>query len=89
MKKSATFACLILLAAALQFTLNGKAFAQEHDELITEIDLDEDGLISIREAVANLQLLASFGKIDANGDGKISPEELASTNVTIDLAKQL
>jgi len=89
MKKSVAFACLILLAAALQFTLSSRAYAQENVEFIMEIDLDEDGLISIREAVANLQLLASFGKIDVNGDGKISPEELASTNVTIDLAKQL
>ena len=88
MKKSVTFACLILLAAALQFTLSSHAFAQENVELIEEIDLDEDGLISIREAVANLQLLAAFGKIDVNGDGNISPEELASTNVTIDLANQ-
>ena len=89
MKKSVAFACLILLAAALQFTLSTRAIAQENLEFITEIDLDEDGLISIREAVANLQLLASFGKIDVDGDGKISPEELASTNVTIDLVKQL
>lgn len=89
MKKSVTFACLILLAAAMQFTLSFKVYAQENAEFITEIDLDEDGLISIREAVANLQLLASFGKIDIDGDGKISPDELASTNVTIDLAKQL
>ncbi len=88
MKKSIIFACLILLAAAFQFSVTSRALAQENDEFIAEIDLDEDGKISIREAVANLQLLASFGKIDTDGDGKISPEELALTTVTIDLAQQ-
>lgn len=61
--------------------------AKEDKELIEKLDLDKDGQITIKEAVANPAVLASFGKIDRDGDGKISPVELAKTKVTLKKAK--
>ena len=51
--------------------------------LIAKLDLDTDGQITIKEAVANPAVLASFGKIDTDGNGKISTIELAKTKDTI------
>lgn len=51
--------------------------------LIAKLDLDKDGQITIKEAVANPAVLASFGKIDTDGNGKISTIELAKTKDTI------
>lgn len=52
-------------------------------ELIEKLDLDKDGQITIKEAVANPAVLASFGKIDTNGNGKISSLELSKTKVSL------
>ena len=51
--------------------------------LIAKLDLDKDGQITIKEAVANPAVLASFGKIDTDGNGKINTIELAKTKDTI------
>lgn len=52
-------------------------------ELIKKLDLDKDGQITIKEAVSDPAILASFGKIDTDGDGKISSIELANTKVIL------
>ncbi|WP_340679865.1 EF-hand domain-containing protein [Paraglaciecola sp.] len=46
------------------------------EEKIKQLDLDQDGKIAIKEAVADPELLASFGKIDTDGDGLITRLEL-------------
>ena len=46
------------------------------EEKIKRLDLDQDGMIAIKEAVADPELLASFGKIDSDGDGLITRLEL-------------
>jgi hypothetical protein len=45
---------------------------------IKQVDLDHDGKIAIKEAVADPELLASFGKIDT--DGLITQLELEKAN---------
>lgn len=85
MKKSIAMGALSLMVATLQLLATANAFAQE--KLIAQLDQDEDGLISIREAVADPNLLAVFGKIDTNGDGKISAEELSSSTLAQALVK--
>ncbi|GAC15288.1 EF-hand domain-containing protein [Aliiglaciecola lipolytica] len=84
-----TFISMGLMFAAvifLQSMLGTSAYAQT--DLIAEMDLDEDGMISIREAVADPNLLAAFGKIDTNGDGKISSDELLEANLSRQIDKK-
>ncbi|MCC2616118.1 EF-hand domain-containing protein [Aestuariibacter halophilus] len=45
------------------------------------LDQDKDGFISIKEAVADPNLLAVFGKIDKNGDGKLSIDEVSDSDL--------
>lgn len=49
------------------------------EDLIAQLDTDKDGLISLREAVKNTELLQQFGLIDTNEDGLLSREELAKS----------
>ena len=74
MKKPDYFSPYFFVAAALQLTLSASAKAQ--DDIIQKLDQDQDGKITIKEAVADPVILASFGKIDVNGDGKITKQEL-------------
>ena len=59
------------------------ASARADIDLIKKLDLDKDGQITIKEAVANPAILASFGKIDTDGNGKISVIELAKTTAAV------
>lgn len=86
MKKSLVVRLSIYALAIGQVALSAKVFAQS--DIISEMDQDEDGMISIREAVANPLLLASFGKIDTDGDGKISLKELEETQLLNQVMKQ-
>jgi Ca2+-binding EF-hand superfamily protein len=79
MKKSIAMGLLVLVAGCLQAIVSVKALAQA--DVLTEMDQDEDGMISIREAVADPVLLASFGKVDTDGDGKISAKELEAATI--------
>jgi Ca2+-binding EF-hand superfamily protein len=71
----------VLVVASVQFFISVSARADS--ELIEKLDLDKDGQITIKEAVANPAVLASFGKIDTDGNGKISSFELAKMKVTL------
>lgn len=73
-KKIVGMTLLVTLTACVHLIASARAYAQV--DLIAQMDQDEDGLISIREAVADPNLLAAFGKIDTDGDGKISQAEL-------------
>jgi Ca2+-binding EF-hand superfamily protein len=81
MKKANYFAVFVVIVASLQLFISVSARAGS--ELIEKLDLDKDGQITIKEAVANPAVLASFGKIDTDGDGKISSIELAKTIVAL------
>ena len=81
MKKTNYFAPFVFVVAFIQVFISASARAD--NELIEKLDLDKDGQITIKEAIANPAVLASFGKIDTNGDGKISSIELANTKVQL------
>lgn len=81
MRKDNYFISFVALFTTVQMFITVSALAD--GELIKKLDLDKDGQITIKEAVANPAVLASFGKIDKDGDGKISSVELANTKVNL------
>lgn len=87
MKKPDYIAKFVVIVAIVQLFLPVSAMAD--NELIEKLDLDKDGQITIKEAVANPAVLASFGKIDRDGNGKISPVEMAKTKVSLTKDKNI
>jgi hypothetical protein len=49
-------------------------------EFMAQMDSDDDGFITLREAVKNTDLLREFGHIDMDEDGKISEAELIASD---------
>lgn len=87
MKKANYITPFVVIVASVQLFISVSAMADS--ELIEKLDLDKDGQITIKEAVADPVVLASFGKIDTDGNGKISSIELAKTKVTLTEAKDM
>jgi len=81
MKKPDYTASFVVVVSMFQLFLSLSVKAD--NDIIEKLDLDKDGQITIKEAVANPAVLASFGKIDRDGNGKISPIEMAKTKVTL------
>ena len=81
MKKTDYNAVFVFIVVAVQLFVSASASADS--KLIEKLDLDKDGQITIKEAVADLAVLASFGKIDTDGNGKISSVELAKAKVVL------
>jgi Ca2+-binding EF-hand superfamily protein len=81
MRKSNYITPFVFVVVSVQMFILTSAKAD--NELIEKLDLDKDGQITIKEAVANPAVLASFGKIDTDGNGKISSIELSQTKVTL------
>lgn len=79
--------CFLLVAGLIQTTFSFYAQAQTIN--FDELDKNQDGNISIKEAVANPRLLAEFGKIDRNGDGEINIKELHSSALIAVLDRNL
>ena len=69
----------VILALALITTFSAAAIPTSQ-EFMARMDSDEDGYITLREAVKNTDLLRAFGDIDINEDGKISEAELISSD---------
>jgi len=46
------------------------------EDLIAKLDFDNDGRISIEEAVEDESLSLKFAELDINKDGYLSPNEL-------------
>jgi hypothetical protein len=79
MKKVNYITPFVFVVASVQFFMSISVRAEV--ELIEQLDLDKDGQITIKEAVSNPAILAVFGKIDTDGNGKISSIELKETKV--------
>ena len=79
MKKVNYITPFVFVVASVQFFMSISVRAEV--ELIEQLDLDKDGQITIKEAVSNPSILAVFGKIDTDGNGKISSIELKETKV--------
>jgi hypothetical protein len=83
MKINNYIAPFALILASIQLVIPASALAETDIELIEKLDLDKDGQITIKEAVAEPAVLASFGKIDTDGNGRISSMELAKAKVSL------
>jgi Ca2+-binding EF-hand superfamily protein len=80
-KKLATVALTIMLVqGVLALLISSAANAQE--SLMSTLDNDRDGLISLREATGHRTLLENFNKIDSNEDGYISLDELEASQIS-------
>jgi Ca2+-binding EF-hand superfamily protein len=70
------------LVAVISSVLFGAALAQAGDTKITQeqftaADTDRDGFITLAEAQTGLPMLSEkFASVDANGDAKVSADEL-------------
>jgi hypothetical protein len=81
MKKADYNASFVIITAIVHMFMSVSAMADS--DIIEKLDLDKDGQITIKEAVANPAVLASFGKIDTDGNGKISPIEMVKNKVIL------
>lgn len=78
MNKVQKLTTMFVCAAAMQALMMTPV--QASPDLLASLDADQDGFISLKEAVSNAELLENFGVIDTDEDGKISKEELAAAS---------
>lgn len=81
MKRIEKVFLLLLTIIAIQAVAVADAHADE--TLLSELDDDQDGFISLKEAVADTRLLRLFSAIDENGDGKLSLDELEDSKEVV------
>lgn len=80
-KKLVAIALTIMLVQGVMALLISSA-ANAQESLMSELDNDRDGLISLREATGHRTLLENFNKIDSNEDGYISLNELEASQLS-------
>lgn len=79
MTKFEKIGTLLLSTATIQIVAMSNVSAQV--DLMALLDTDQDGFISLKEAVGDAELLKNFGLIDTDEDGKISMDELTAANL--------
>jgi Ca2+-binding EF-hand superfamily protein len=79
MKKTNYIASFVFIVASVPCFISVSARADV--KLLEILDSDKDGQITIKEAVAAPAVLASFGKIDTDGNGNINSAELVKTKL--------
>jgi len=67
---------IVAFAIMLVQTFLAVTIAYAQESLMSTLDDDQDGLISLREATGNRFLLEQFNTIDADDDGFLSLQEL-------------
>ncbi|CAM4291992.1 MULTISPECIES: EF-hand domain-containing protein [Alteromonas] len=82
MKRREKVFLLLLTIAALQGIMVAEANATAAQRLMQQLDVNKDGVISLKEAVRHTELLRNFGLIDDNEDGKLTETELAKSKLT-------
>lgn len=65
------------LILVLSILLTTTAVIADEDKF-SQLDADEDGLISIEEAAADAALAAVFTELDVDKDGYLTPAEYAN-----------
>lgn len=81
---------LTALAAAMSLSLTAAAgedkdmskLSEEQKQLLTQLDTNQDGVISEREALQNPELAERFRQLDRNGDAILEKAEFARFEVT-------
>lgn len=73
---------LVLLATPVMVMAQTKANVSVATTLMQRLDVNKDGVISLKEAVRDTALLRNFGLIDGNEDGKLTVGELATSQLT-------
>ena len=68
---------IVGLGALIIQAITGLAQASVSESMLSALDKDKDGLISLKEATGNVALLENFNKVDLNEDGFISLQELS------------
>ena len=74
-KKAALIGLSVLAIQAITSLSNVSA----QESLLATLDIDHDGLISLKEAAGHQTLLENFNLIDVNEDGYISMDELIAS----------
>ncbi|WP_420935454.1 calcium-binding protein [Alteromonas sp. A081] len=82
MKISSRNNITLLALAMLQMSFVGAVNASQANMLMQQLDKDNDGFISLREAVQHIELLRNFGLIDDDEDGRLTEKELANSKLT-------
>ena len=87
MKRLEKVFLILLTIVAVQSVAVANANAQEamiaETTMIAQLDVDQDGLISLKEAVSDTELLRKFGRLDDNKDGKLSEQELLNSEFVV------
>ena len=82
MKISSRNIITLLTFVLLQMGGVGSVSAGQANILMQKLDKDNDGFISLKEAVQHVELLRNFGLIDDDEDGKLTVTELANSKLT-------
>ncbi|WP_395341952.1 hypothetical protein PN836_020510 [Ningiella sp. W23] len=96
MKVNILIVCIGISALAMQaaaaWNEESVGRASQVSELIEyfgNVDRNQDGVISLREASMQVQLLKDFTRVDINQDGYVSLEELETSSFSIGSFSQL
>ncbi len=81
MKRIEKVFLILLTLIAVQSVAVVNANAAE--ATIARLDVDQDGQISLKEAVSDTELLRRFGRLDDNKDGKLSEQELSADELVV------
>lgn len=69
LKKSCLIVTALMMTASVGFAAG---------DIATQLDVDQDGYVSAKEAEAMPEVLGQFDQLDANKDGKIDMSEMAA-----------
>ncbi|WP_371193892.1 calcium-binding protein [Glaciecola sp. SC05] len=58
----------------------GLAKVNAQESMFVNLDKNQDGLISLREAAGNARLLENFTTVDINEDGYVSMDEMLTSS---------
>ena len=73
------FKKMIIVAGAIMLVqgLLAATVVYAEQQVVDDLDMDQDGFLSLREAAVSRYLLENFYVIDLNEDGLISKEEFS------------